>query len=171
MRRLIWGFADHIYHIDGNLMSWLICIQNHPIIVDSSKHYVKESNNRIQTSGDKSNDKNTNLFANSLDLDQPKKTSSLIWIKIDRHSNGIPERGFRKSNFSAHAKFYSMQRVMAVIWASTRENLSSELYRTTKAQTSLRISANWSALLLFAYQKKSYLDLIWAKFQYSSLSL
>ena len=26
MRRLIWGFAGHTYHIDGNLMLWLISV-------------------------------------------------------------------------------------------------------------------------------------------------
>ena len=40
--------------------------------------------------------------------------------------------------------------------------------RTTQAQTSLRIRAVWSAPLLFAYSKVSYLDLLQAKFQYSS---
>ena len=40
--------------------------------------------------------------------------------------------------------------------------------RTTKAQTSLRIRAVWSAPLLFAYWKVSYLDLLQAKFQFSS---
>ena len=36
---------------------------------------------------------------------------------------------------------------------------------TTKAQTSLCIRAVWSAPLLFAYKKVSYLDVLWAKFQ------
>ena len=39
---------------------------------------------------------------------------------------------------------------------------------TTKAQTSLRICAVWSAPLLFAYWKVSYLDLLQTKFQFSS---
>ena len=43
--------------------------------------------------------------------------------------------------------------------------------RTTKAQTSLRIRAVWSAPLFFAYWKVSYLDLLRPKFQFSSLSL
>ena len=40
--------------------------------------------------------------------------------------------------------------------------------RTTQAQTSLRIRAVWSAPLFFAYWKVSYLDLLQAKFQFSS---
>ena len=42
--------------------------------------------------------------------------------------------------------------------------------QTTKAQTSLRIRAVWSAPLLFAYYKVSYMyiDLLRAKFQFSS---
>ena len=40
--------------------------------------------------------------------------------------------------------------------------------QTTQAQTSLRIRAVWSAPLLFAYWKVSYLDLLRAKFQFSS---
>ena len=36
--------------------------------------------------------------------------------------------------------------------------------RTTKAQTSLRIRAVWSAPLLFAYWKESYLNLLQAEF-------
>ena len=40
--------------------------------------------------------------------------------------------------------------------------------QTTQAQTSLRIRAVWSAPLLFAYWKVSYLDLLHAKFQFSS---
>ena len=42
---------------------------------------------------------------------------------------------------------------------------------TTQAQTSLRIHAVWSAPLLFAYWKVSYLELLKGKFQFSSLSL
>ena len=42
--------------------------------------------------------------------------------------------------------------------------------RTTRAQTSLRISAVWSAPLLFTYWKVPYLDLLRAKFQFSSRS-
>ena len=41
--------------------------------------------------------------------------------------------------------------------------------RTTQAQTSLRIHAVWSAPLLFAFWKVSYLDLLLAEFQLSSL--
>ena len=40
--------------------------------------------------------------------------------------------------------------------------------RTTQAQTSLRIHADWSALLLFTYRNVSYLDMLEAKFQFSS---
>ena len=40
--------------------------------------------------------------------------------------------------------------------------------RSTQAQTSLRIRAVWSAPLLIAYWKVSYIDLLLAKFQYSS---
>ena len=40
--------------------------------------------------------------------------------------------------------------------------------QTTKAQTSLRIRADWSVHLLFAYWKVSYLNLLQTKFQYSS---
>ena len=36
-------------------------------------------------------------FANSLDPDQAHKTSGLIWIQTVCHSDGIPERIFRKS--------------------------------------------------------------------------
>ena len=39
------------------------------------------------------------------------------------------------------------------IWASTQENLSLEGLWTTKAQTSLRIRADWSAPLLFDFWK------------------
>ena len=40
--------------------------------------------------------------------------------------------------------------------------------RPTKAQTSLRLSADRSVPLLFAYWKVSYLNLLQSKFQYSS---
>ena len=40
--------------------------------------------------------------------------------------------------------------------------------RTTKAQTSLRIRAVWSAHLLFAYWEVTYLSMLQAKFQFSS---
>ena len=50
-------------------------------------------------------------------------------------------------------------------------NLSSGGLRTTLAQTSLCIRAVWSAPLLFAFWKVSYLDLLRAKFQFSSWSL
>ena len=53
------------------------------------------------------------------------------------------------------------------MWASTRENLSSVL-RSTKVQTSLGIRADWSAPLLLAFRKVSYLSLIQAKIQCSS---
>ena len=43
--------------------------------------------------------------------------------------------------------------------------------QTTQAQTSLRIRAVWSAPLLFVFWKVSYLDLLQAKFQFSSWSL
>ena len=39
---------------------------------------------------------------------------------------------------------------------------------TTQAQTSLRISADWSAPLLFAFQKVLYVNLLQVKFQFSS---
>ena len=39
---------------------------------------------------------------------------------------------------------------------------------TTQAQTSVRIRADWSAPLLLAYREESYLDLLRAKFQFSS---
>ena len=29
MRRLIWAFTGRLYHIVGNIMSWLICVQHH----------------------------------------------------------------------------------------------------------------------------------------------
>ena len=64
------------------------------------------------------------------------------------------------------AKFSSLVRTRDK-WASTRENLFGAL-RTTKTQTSLRICAVWSAPLLFAYCKVSYIDLLHAKFQFSS---
>ena len=48
-------------------------------------------------------------------------------------------------------------------WASTRENLSA-----TKAQTSLCIRAVLSAPLLVAFWKALYLNLLQAKFQFSS---
>ena len=41
-------------------------------------------------------------------------------------------------------------------------------FRTTEAQTSLRVRAVRSAPLLFAYWKISYLNLLQAKFQFSS---
>ena len=41
-------------------------------------------------------------------------------------------------------------------------------FANTKAQTSLRIHEDWSAPLLFAYRKVSYLDLLRAKFQFTS---
>ena len=54
------------------------------------------------------------------------------------------------------------------IWALTQENLSLG-FATTRAQTSLHIHAVWSAPLLFANWKVySYLDLLQAKFQFSS---
>ena len=40
--------------------------------------------------------------------------------------------------------------------------------QTTQAQTSLRIRADCSAPMLFAYRDVSYLDLLRAKFQFSS---
>ena len=40
--------------------------------------------------------------------------------------------------------------------------------RTTQAQTSLRIRAVWSAPLLFAFWKLSYVDLLQVKFLFSS---
>ena len=40
--------------------------------------------------------------------------------------------------------------------------------RTTKAQTRLRIPAVWSAPLLFTFWKVSYINLLQAKFQFSS---
>ena len=40
-------------------------------------------------------------------------------------------------------------------------------FRTTQAQTSLRIRAVLSAPLFFAYWKLSYIDLLKAKFQFS----
>ena len=40
--------------------------------------------------------------------------------------------------------------------------------QTTKSQTSLRIRADWSEPLLFAYWEVSYLKFLQAKFQYSS---
>ena len=40
--------------------------------------------------------------------------------------------------------------------------------QTTKAQTSVRIRADWSAPLSFAFKKEPYLDLLQAKFQFSS---
>ena len=40
--------------------------------------------------------------------------------------------------------------------------------RTTKAQTSLHIHADWSAPLLFAFWKVSYLNLLRAKFHNSN---
>ena len=43
--------------------------------------------------------------------------------------------------------------------------------RTTKAQTSLRIGADWSAPLLFAYWKVSYQNMLQAKFQHSIWSV
>ena len=46
-----------------------------------------------------------------------------------------------------------------------------EDWQTTNAQTSLRIRADWSAPLLFILCKVLYLNLLRAKFQFSSLSL
>ena len=53
-------------------------------------------------------------------------------------------------------------------WALSRENLSSGGLQITKAQTSLRIRAVWSAPLLLAYYKVSYPDFRPKKFQVSS---
>ena len=40
--------------------------------------------------------------------------------------------------------------------------------RTTQSQTNLRIRAVWSAPLLFAFSKNSYVNLLPVKFQFSS---
>ena len=64
---------------------------------------------------------------------------------------------------------YSTLRYTTTIWALRRENLTVfGGLQTTQAQTSLRIRAVWSAPLLYAYWKVSYLDLLQAKFQFSS---
>ena len=57
-----------------------------------------------------------------------------------------------------------------IIWAATQENLSSGGLRTTQAQISLRMSADWSAPVLSAFWKVSYVTLVQVKFQFSSLS-
>ena len=56
------------------------------------------------------------------------------------------------------------------IWALMRENLSSGVckLRTTQALTSLPIRAVWSAPLLIAFWKVSYVTLEQVKFQFSS---
>ena len=54
------------------------------------------------------------------------------------------------------------------MWALTQENLSLSL-QTTKVQTSLCICAVWSAPVLFAYWKVSYLHLLQANFSFFKL--
>ena len=60
-------------------------------------------------------------------------------------------------------------------WGQVKTNLISKMgldvrkpvfdgLRKTKVQTSLRIRAVWSALLLFGYSKLLYLDLLWLFF-------
>ena len=56
----------------------------------------------------------------------------------------------------------------AHIWAPDARKPVFGGLRTTKAQTSLRIRAVWSAPLLFAFWKVPYLSLLQAKFQVSS---
>ena len=54
-----------------------------------------------------------------------------------------------------------------IIWASTRENLSSGVCEQHR-QTSLHIHAVWSMPLLFSFWKVSYVNLLQMKFQLSS---
>ena len=56
--------------------------------------------------------------------------------------------------------------MMMMMGLDTRKPVFGGL-QTAKVQTSLRIRAVWSAPLLFAYWKVSYLYLLQAKFQYS----
>ena len=99
-------------------------------------------------------------FANSLDPDQAHKMSGLIWIQIvtlivflKEFFEIVDEKNWQTTK--KHEKLPSRQRVKSrhicfytprqgVIWASRRENMSSG-FATTKAQTSLRIWADWSA--------------------------
>ena len=53
------------------------------------------------------------------------------------------------------------------IWASERESLSWGVQKTN-AQTSLRISVDWSAPFSFAFWEVSFLELLQVKFQFSS---
>ena len=55
-----------------------------------------------------------------------------------------------------------------MLYGPWREKTCLRGLRTTKAQTSLHISADWSVPLLLAFWKVSFLNLLQAKFQFSS---
>ena len=92
MRRLIWGSARRTYHIVGNLMHWLIYIQQtwKPVSIvwkysDQTFHLGSTLCCLLI------------IFANSLDPDQARQNLSRIWIQTVWHSGGSPERIFWKS--------------------------------------------------------------------------
>ena len=86
---------------------------------------------------------NSIWVSNNLDLDQ------------DRHSVGPDLDPNCLQRLSAHIGLHARKPVFRGL-------------QTAKAQTSLRILAVWSAPLLFAFWKVSYLNLLQAKFKFSS---
>ena len=63
--------------------------------------------------------------------------------------------------------FYAARMAKSYLGLDARKPVFGGL-RTTKAQTSRRIHADRSGPLLFAYWKTSYIDLLQAKFHFSS---
>ena len=86
----------------------------------------------------------------------------MILVQRVRHEVKL----YHKNNHAQRRRRHTVS--ASLKWASTRENLSSVGLRITQAQTSLRISAVWSAPLLFAFCKVPYVNLLQMKFQFSS---
>ena len=116
----------------------------------------------------------------SLQFRFPRKTFVTIWAREATRFSGDGSKLFQmflspRCLWSHAACFDSVtyskptwkKQKNIFIWASTRKTGFGGL-RTTKALTSLRIPAVWSAPLLFAYLMISYQALLQVKFQFSS---
>ena len=69
------------------------------------------------------------------------------------------------------AKFNLRKKWQKIIWGLYGRNARKPVFeglQTIQVQTSLRIRADWSASLLFAFWKASYVNLLQMKFKISS---
>ena len=149
----------------GKMLSCVVFIspQRGPIDLDEKLHYLVTAISRLCFSPAIFYDRiNNKKQSRKIILVSPKAFS--VW-QMNHDSQETRKRTLWTRNKAGHACIHTCRLIFFslsfIIWASTRENLSFGLnLPTTQVQISLGIHTVWSAPLLFAFWKVSYVNLL-----------